>query len=56
VVLAVAEGALAGEQLIGIASLVHRESRLDGTSVFKSVGMGWQDLVVAQAVFDRVTS
>jgi ornithine cyclodeaminase/alanine dehydrogenase-like protein (mu-crystallin family) len=56
VVMAVAEGALTSEQLIGIASVVHRERPLSGTSVFKSVGMGWQDLVVAHAIFDRVTS
>lgn len=56
VIMAVDEGAMSAEQLIGIAAVVHRETPLAGTSVFKSVGMGWQDLVVAQAVFDRVAA
>jgi ornithine cyclodeaminase/alanine dehydrogenase-like protein (mu-crystallin family) len=54
VIMAVADGAIRAEQLTGIAAVVHRETPLAGLSVFKSVGMGWEDLVVAQAVFDRV--
>ena len=53
VVMAVHEGALSPDQLVGIGSVVHREQPVPGTSVFKSVGMGWQDLVVAQAVYER---
>ena len=53
VAMAVAEGTVSPEQLIGIASVVRREEPVPGLSVFKSVGMGWQDLVVAQAVYDR---
>ena len=53
VAMAVEEGVLIPSQLIGIASVVHRETPVPGTSVFKSVGMGWQDLVVAEAVHQR---
>lgn len=58
VIMAVDEGALAPEQLIGIEALVRRGrrgGRTPGISVFKSVGMGWQDLVVAQAVLEAHT-
>jgi ornithine cyclodeaminase len=52
--MAVAEGALAEQDLVPLRDLV------DGTVVppparplvFKSVGMSWQDLVVARAVVD----
>jgi ornithine cyclodeaminase len=54
VVLAVGEGALAEERLVDLASVVRRERRTPGLSVFKSVGMGWQDLVVAEAVLAAV--
>jgi ornithine cyclodeaminase/alanine dehydrogenase-like protein (mu-crystallin family) len=53
VVMAVHEGALSPDQLVGIGSVLHRERPVPGTSVFKSVGMGWQDLVVAQVVYER---
>lgn len=53
VAMAVDEGAISRDQLTDIASVVRRKERVSGTSVFKSVGMGWQDLVVAQAVYDR---
>jgi ornithine cyclodeaminase len=52
VIMAVDEGSLTAEQLIGIESVVRRGRRAPGISVFKSVGMGWQDLVVAQAVLE----
>ncbi|HET6627877.1 MAG TPA: ornithine cyclodeaminase family protein [Nocardioidaceae bacterium] len=54
VVMAVAEGAIGPEQLTGLASVVRRDPVPGAISVFKSVGMGWQDLVVAQAVVDRL--
>lgn len=48
VVLAVAEGALDPAALVGLADLVAgRMRRGPGPAVFKSVGMAWQDLVVA---------
>ncbi|RYU10652.1 ornithine cyclodeaminase family protein [Nocardioides iriomotensis] len=58
VVMAVAEGALAEQDLVPLRDLVA------GTAVaptgrplvFKSVGMSWQDLVVARAVVDRSPS
>lgn len=53
VAMAVAEGTIRPEELIGIADVVHRSEPVPGPSVFKSVGMGWQDLVVAQAAYDR---
>ena len=53
VILAIRDGAVTADQLVEIASVVRRPRRAPGLSFFKSVGMGWQDLVVAQAVFDR---
>jgi ornithine cyclodeaminase len=50
VISAIASGALTAERLIdlgAIGSLVPS----GGISVFKSVGMGWQDLAVADAAF-----
>jgi ornithine cyclodeaminase/alanine dehydrogenase-like protein (mu-crystallin family) len=49
VVLAVREGALSGDSLIGLTDLVRGGMDLDPSRprVFKSVGMSWQDLVVA---------
>ena len=52
VVVAVDEGVLDPAVLLDLAAVVRRERR-PGLSVFKSVGMGWQDLVVAEAVLDR---
>ncbi|SDP37432.1 ornithine cyclodeaminase [Nakamurella panacisegetis] len=48
VIMAVAAGALAAQDLLGLAEILD-ESGVPGISVFKSVGMGWQDLAVAQA-------
>lgn len=55
VVMAIEEGTIRAENLIGIGSVVRRDTPLPGASVFKSVGMGWEDLVVAQAVFEQIT-
>jgi ornithine cyclodeaminase len=51
VVMAVEEGVLHPAELVDLASVVGRERR-GGLSAFKSVGMGWQDLAVAEAVLD----
>ncbi len=53
VVLALREGACAENDLVGIGEIVRRTRRVPGVSLFKSCGMGWQDLVVAQAVLER---
>lgn len=56
VVMAIAEGALRRDQLIAIGALVgdpehsSRAHRRSGPAVFKSVGQGWQDLMIAAAV------
>lgn len=58
VILACAEGQLVPEQLVDVRSLVTSGvPRDERPRVFKSVGMAWQDLVVAQAAVaaDRMT-
>jgi ornithine cyclodeaminase/alanine dehydrogenase-like protein (mu-crystallin family) len=52
VVLAIAEGALSPTDLISMRDVVTGQRTLeqDRTVVFKSTGMSWEDLVVAQAV------
>lgn len=52
VVLAIADGALAAGDLVPMRDLVRGAAQppADRPLVFKSVGMGWQDLVVARAV------
>jgi ornithine cyclodeaminase len=56
---AIAAGALDADQLIDLADLVGREGGSEpaaapgGLSVFKGVGMGWQDLAVAEAAEAR---
>ncbi|WP_426245020.1 ornithine cyclodeaminase family protein [Nocardioides sp. LHG3406-4] len=52
VAMAVADGSLSGRDLVPMASVVRGEHLLDlgRPTVFKSSGMSWQDLVVAQAV------
>jgi ornithine cyclodeaminase/alanine dehydrogenase-like protein (mu-crystallin family) len=52
VVLAIAEGALTGADLVPVRDLVTGAvpPPADRPLVFKSVGMSWQDLVVAEAV------
>jgi ornithine cyclodeaminase/alanine dehydrogenase-like protein (mu-crystallin family) len=52
VIIAVAAGAVAEKHLVGIADAVRLEPGA-GRSVFKSVGMGWQDLVVAGVAYQR---
>jgi ornithine cyclodeaminase len=51
IVQAVAEGATALEDLVTLAELV-RASRAKRPRLIKTVGMGWEDLVVAAAVVD----
>lgn len=53
VLLAISEGAVTADQLVGLADVVRRDVSRGGPCVFKSVGMGWQDLVVADAVWQR---
>lgn len=55
VVLAVAEGALDPADLVPMRDLVTgaAEAPLDRPLLFKSVGMSWEDLVVASAVMDE---
>jgi ornithine cyclodeaminase len=57
VVLAIADGALRADDLFALREVVTGASRPrpDRPLVFKSVGMGWEDLVVAQAVVDHAT-
>ncbi|WP_222265983.1 ornithine cyclodeaminase family protein [Modestobacter marinus] len=52
VVLAIAEGALSAADLVPLRDVVTGEATVPGDRplVFKSVGMSWQDLVVAEAV------
>ncbi len=52
VVLAVEEGALSADDLVGLAPLVRGEvaRRTDRPNVFKGSGMSWQDLAVAVGV------
>jgi ornithine cyclodeaminase len=52
VVLAIEDGALAADQLVELGDVVRREPG-SGPSFFKSVGMGWEDLVVAEAAVQR---
>jgi ornithine cyclodeaminase/alanine dehydrogenase-like protein (mu-crystallin family) len=48
VIQAIAAGALAEDRLTELADV----RRTGGISVFKGVGMGWQDLAVAEAAYD----
>ena len=52
VVAAVDSGAVGVDDLVGLADAVQLRPT-DGISVFKSVGMGWQDLVVAETAYRR---
>ena len=53
-ILAIADGALDPADLVSDARRRHRRGRPADRSplVFKSVGMSWQDLVVARAIWD----
>jgi ornithine cyclodeaminase len=53
VVLALKDGACTEADLLGIGDVVRRPERLPGVSLFKSCGMGWQDLVVAEVALAR---
>lgn len=52
VIMAIGEGELVAEDLIPMAELVRGDKRLLGGRpvVFKSAGMSWEDLVLAQAI------
>src|SRR5680860_328925 len=52
VVMAIAVGALEASGLIDLADAVRLQPEA-GRSVFKSVGMGWQDLVIAEVAATR---
>lgn len=52
VILAMEIGACAADDLIDVAELMVLPPS-SGLSVFKSVGMGWEDLVVAEAAYAR---
>jgi ornithine cyclodeaminase/alanine dehydrogenase-like protein (mu-crystallin family) len=54
IIIAIGHGALSADRLHAITELTHDgELRASsGVSVFKSVGMGWQDLAIAQAIAD----
>ena len=54
-VLAVADGALTADRLVPMRDVVTGAVAppADRPVVFKSVGMSWQDLVVAEAVLAR---
>lgn len=56
IVLAAKEGAITAEELIPLRDLVRGERKLDSSkpTVFKSVGMSWEDLVVAGEIYERV--
>ena len=58
VILAIAEGQLRDDELIPMADLVRGNVTVDPdrTVVFKSCGMSWEDIVVAEAVMARARS
>jgi ornithine cyclodeaminase/alanine dehydrogenase-like protein (mu-crystallin family) len=57
IIMAMAEGAVTRTRLCGLAALVRGETPATaGPSLFKSVGMAWEDLLVASAVFDNSAS
>lgn len=49
VILAIEAGAIGASHLIDLGEMITLD-RATGLSVFKSVGMGWQDLVLAEAL------
>jgi ornithine cyclodeaminase/alanine dehydrogenase-like protein (mu-crystallin family) len=59
VVMAIADGALRADALVPLRDLMTSGGsghafRRSGVPVFKSVGQGWQDLVIAQAAYRAV--
>lgn len=55
VIQAIAAGAVDLESLIDLRSVVSSRPSTDGISVFKSVGMAWQDLAVAEAIWSTIS-
>ncbi len=57
VILAVASGALDPDSLMGLADLARGAVGVDdsGPRLFKSVGMAWEDLVVASVAYEALT-
>lgn len=57
VVLAIADGDLSRDDLLLMKDVVRGDAELDPSRplVFKTVGMPWQDLAVAQVVLERAT-
>jgi ornithine cyclodeaminase/alanine dehydrogenase-like protein (mu-crystallin family) len=55
VILAIAAGAISSDSLVELSAVLATPESTDGLSVFKSVGMAWQDLAVAEAIW-RVIS
>ncbi len=55
VIVALEAGAISAADLMGLAGAV-RMAPPAGRSVFKSVGMGWQDLVLAELAYQRWTA
>ncbi|WP_202864871.1 ornithine cyclodeaminase family protein [Rothia halotolerans] len=53
VVLAVEHGAIAADELLDVATMLN-EPRRPGPALVKTVGMGWQDLVTARALFENL--
>jgi ornithine cyclodeaminase len=54
VVAAIRSGALDADRLIGLADVVRGTADPPtGPRLYKSVGMSWQDLVVAAAAYER---
>ncbi|TFV81066.1 ornithine cyclodeaminase family protein [Microbacterium sp. dk485] len=62
VVMAIRDGALSADRLVSVGELVRdrthpaRTERRPGPAVFKSVGQGWQDLVIAYAAYTAATA
>ncbi|MFD2473082.1 ornithine cyclodeaminase family protein [Amycolatopsis silviterrae] len=54
VVLALESGALVAEDLVPLAALAAGRTVPSGPRLFKSVGMAWEDLVVAAATYEAV--
>ena len=56
VILAIADGLLSPSDLVSMRDVITGAATVtaDRTVVFKSVGMSWQDLVVAEAVLHHV--
>ncbi len=55
VVLAMKSGVLAADDLVPLAELAQGRTVASGPRLFKSVGMAWEDLVVAAAAYEAVT-